>query len=265
VLYDHGIYAAAAVQHLKVLGVRTITLQHGLFLRFIPTTFPIKSDIYAAWGEYERQILIEQGADPDTIATIGSLFFDANNQTRARQHSSNALPEVRKVLFATQAVQSSVEWYFGYPPVVLLIQQLSTLVNGRIDFRFTIRLHPNEQLPPEENKRAEAAGISITKGVSLMQQIKEHDVVVTQYSSTGVEVLLAGKPLVSVNWVGETEVIPYAQEGVAEYSRSAADLLETIDRAIMTHAQKKEEIQTFLNNHVYMQGAVERFFELIEK
>jgi hypothetical protein len=146
----------------------------------------------------------------------------------------------------------------------MLIRKIASLIKERNNYQFTIRLHPNENLAIEEIAQAQTVGISVTKGVPIFKQMSEHDVVTTQYSSAGVEALLAGKALVSMNWVSNDEIIPYAREGVAEFSQSETDFLDTIDRAIITHTAKKSAIKTFLKNHVHHYEAMERLIDLIK-
>ncbi len=259
VLYDHGLYEACSVQLCKSRGVKSVTLQHALFLPGLPTTFPIRSDIYAAWGSREKEVLVAQGEKGERIHAIGSVLLENFTVPSQEKRGDDTI----KVLFATQAVQSAVTWYFGYPPVGRLVRMLVSSIGSNSRFALTLRPHPNETIDHGTARLAAQAGIAVDRATPLHKQIADHDVVVTQYSSTGVEALLAGKPLVMVNWVSNEEILPYASEGVAPFSLDPSDFPEKIETAINTFSGRRDAVERFLSCHVNRDKACARLFDLI--
>jgi hypothetical protein len=260
VLYDHGISEAGIVALAKSKGIKTITVQHGLVCSQIPGYLPVKSNFFACWGERERETLTSQGADPEKLAVIGFPGFDELWTKRMDTLLEPAKP--LRVLIATQGVESSVEWYFALTPTARIIKAITEMNYDRESVQFTIRLHPNEELSLQALELANKAGIKVTKRLPLYGQFDQCDVVVTQFSTVGLEALLYGKPLVSLNWVSAEEVTPYAKEGVAERSCSPKDFLPSLSKAVSGHGQKRSDIEAFLTKHLTDNRASERLTQL---
>lgn len=248
VLYDHGISEAGIVTLAQKYGVKTITIQHGLICTEIPGYLPIKSDVFACWGESEKTTLISQGADPAQLSVTGFPGFD--ELWNRGKTEKKAIEKPLRVLIATQGVESSVEWYFALTPTAKIIRAIAEIVSDKKSFEFTIRLHPNEKLSPQTEELARKAEIKITKGIPLHRQFEDCDVVVTQFSTVGLEALFYGKPLVSLNWVSADEVIPFAREGAAERSYSPKDFLLTLKGAFTRQVEKKQRMDAFLSKYL---------------
>lgn len=259
VLYDHGLCEAQLVDVCRRHGVRTVTLQHGLANRAAPGYLPIMSDVFACWGQAEKETLMAQGAEPGKLAVTGFPGFDGSwGQKHARK------PEKPyRVLVATQGVQASVGWHFAMLPTQRLLEGIMAHGLRPGELEYTIRLHPNEEPAPEIVKKAEGKGISITRGLPLEGQFREHDVVVTQFSTVGAEAMLAGLPLVSLNWAGEVEAIPYAESGAAVRSRKPEDLAGAVGSAVEGRAKRAGAVQHFLESHLCGPGAGERLMGLL--
>lgn len=247
VLYDHGLHEAGIVTLARSEGIPTVVLQHGLANRFIPGYLPLKADRFACWGEAERELNVGLGMEERRIAVTGHPRFD-DQWTPGRPGARSQGP--LRVLVATQGVFASVDWSFALTRVERIIRELAPLGEGRRGHRFTLRLHPNETVHPSAVAVAERSGIRLTKGLPLREQFEEHDVVVTQFSTIGVEALMAGKPLVSMNWRSREEVIPFASSGVAELSTGPGDLLEAIDRAHDGWTARGQSVAVFLKRHL---------------
>lgn len=260
VLYDHGLNEACSVQLCKQKQVKTITLQHGIANKDIPGYLPMRSDIFAAWGAAEKQTLIAQGVPAEKIVVTGYPAFDQLWQDRPEDHLP---PCPIIVLIATQGVQASVEWRLALTPTARIIAALAAMKIPAGQFQFVIRLHPNEDLPRAVKDMAASAGIIITKGVPLAEQLSQVHVVVTQFSTIGFEALLANKPLVSMNWVGNEELIPFAERGVAVRSQSQGDFFTTINNASKNGQKDSEDVRSFLSAYLAGPGATSKIINII--
>lgn len=259
VLYDHGLNEAQLVEVCRKHGVRTVTMQHGLANRAAPGYLPIMSDTFACWGEAEKETLLTQGAEPNKLAVTGFPGFDGSWGRPARSKPGKPY----RALVATQGVQASVGWHFAMLPTQRLLEGIigHGLRPGKLVY--TVRLHPNETLMPEIKQKAEGAGIRITQGLPLEEQFREHDVVVTQFSTVGAEAMLAGLPLVSLNWAGEAEAIPFAESGAAVRSRRPEDLAGAVESVVDGQVKRSEAVARFLKDHMCGPGAGERLMELM--
>jgi hypothetical protein len=259
VLYDHGLNEAQLVEVCRRHGVRTVTMQHGLANRAAPGYLPIMSDTFACWGEAEKQTLIAQGADPKKLKVTGFPGFDRSWGRPARSKPGKPY----RALVATQGVQASVGWHFAMLPTRRLLEGIVAHGLRPGELEYTVRLHPNETLTPEIKQKAEGDGIRITQGLPLEKQFEDHDVVVTQFSTVGVEALLAGLPLVSLNWAGEEEAIPFAESGAAVRSRKPEDLAWAVESAVEGRGKRSEAVAKFLKDHLCRPGAGEQLMGLL--
>lgn len=261
VLYDRGVNESAAVQMAGQRGIKTITIQHGV--NYQGFNYFISSSILACWGTKEKEEAIRCGVPEHKTRITGFPGFDGLWYDKI--HIFRGPHGHLRVLVATQGAQSSVDLLYRREPTPRLINTLVGVLKTRPDLTITIRLHPNETLSHRAEIIANEAGIKITKGIPLVDQLKDIDVVVVHYSTIGIEALLLGKPLVLLNWFSEDEVIPYGTERVADTSYTPEDLPLTIERAVFDHPKKCERISTFLRNHLEGDGATERLLALISE
>lgn len=259
VLYDHGIHEAPVVSLAKQNGIKTITFQHGLICRDVTGYLPICSDYFACWGQEEKKALIEQGAPADKLKVTGNPLLE---KALPGNLSIKPISDPIKVLIATQGVQSTVGWYHGLIPTERLILALKELGVKPNKYVFTIRLHPNENLSQQAQQLARSSNIKISAGRMLCEDIEESDVVAVQYSTVGAEALISGKPLVSFNWLTDKQLVPFAESGAAVFSRSPADFLEAIDKALVTYSERQEAIKKFVYNHLNQGSAAIKLLDL---
>jgi hypothetical protein len=264
VLYDHGIFETGSVLLAKRHGVKTITLQHGIGNRSLRGYFPLIAGLFACWGETQRGVLAGQGISASSIRVTGYPAFDDRWENPARPQASidgKGTGPVR-VLVATQGVQASVECYLVLTPTARLIREITALSMPKDRYQITVRLHPTEKIDPALAKGAAKSGISVTQGIPLEKQFGESDVVVTQYSTVGFEALLAGLALVSLNWVSDEELIPFAGEGVAARSRKPDDFQKAIADAIALRDRTAKRRREFLTGYLTGPDAAGRLMEL---
>jgi hypothetical protein len=263
VLYDHGVLEGCSVQLAKKFKVQTITLQHGIASREYPGYTPHTTDFFACWGKNEKTMLIKQGLKDEKIVVIGNPCFDLLWQKFV--NVKREIPRINntyKILVATQGVSSSVEWRFVITPTVRIIHEIIKL-SLPSQYQIIFRLHPNDLLDSSVCQMAEQAGMRITKGLPLSKQLEECDVVVTMGSTVGFEALLAGKALVSMNWLGTDEFIPFALNGVAEKSHSPKDFVEAIEKSLLLQNTNQAAIKIFLRGYLYGPNSISRLMEFI--
>jgi len=259
VLYDHGINEAPLVSLARNNRIQTITLQHGLVCRDVPGYLPICSDYFASWGRAEMETLVKQGADKEKIKVVGNPGFDCLMSANRDSESTN---KPIKVLIATQGVQSSVGWYHGLEATERIIRSLVNLSADPNKYTFTLRLHPNEALSAKGLELAKANDIKISKAVGLKEDFANADVVAVQFSTVGVEAMLAGKPLVSFNWRTHNEIVPYAESGAAVFSNSPRNFLSAVDEALGSLKERRSGINGFLSAHLTDAQSAKRLLDL---
>ena len=139
-------------------------------------------------------------------------------------------------------------------------------------YRLILKLHPEEelgyykQLLKEYNVKA-----TIVMELSLLHPlISISEVVITAYSTVGLESLLLGKPVIDVNLTNRPYYQDYVAEGVALGIRKEEELVKAIQSLAEDTQVRKllgKNRKKYLYEHAYKQDgrAGERVVKLIEK
>jgi hypothetical protein len=198
----------------------------------------------AVFGQASRRLLLEQGVSPERIAITGNPRFDNLCRdlpgSRLRVRSQLGLPTLRRVVLFTSQVNlaslldgasgtlSEVQYHW----LLDTVYELAGLIPETV---LIVKLHPDEDDAPHR-RRIKALGpraqgvILCRRGVEVSELIKASDVVITYNSTTGLEALIAGVPLVSVS--PPTKRSGYARRGVAASASSRQELQDTLVRIL---------------------------------
>lgn len=111
--------------------------------------------------------------------------------------------------------------------------------------------HPEENIKKLESTLGsyDRNRIRILKASSIREILELADVAVTSHSMTGLEAILLGVPLVTVNLGGRADPVPYAEDGGALGVYDAAMLLPALQLAL-TSANRPANREKFLALHL---------------
>jgi glycosyltransferase involved in cell wall biosynthesis len=140
------------------------------------------------------------------------------------------------------------------------------------DIRFTIKLHPNETsyIHNVLIRKYGLRNVTITKETDIYRLLQRCDLLVTSWdSTTAMEAMLFGKPVVMLNLTGRSEGVPYAETGAVIQVRSIDEISAAIEQALHDRTirdrlawGRKQFVTEFLNG---MDGhAARRCADLIE-
>lgn len=232
----------------RKLGIPSVYVQHGI-IPYDPYAIAGRADILLIWGEVSRRALIRLGNRPEQLRLTGAAQYDrffSAEQVAALPSGFRVKPGSPLVVFTSQPPAR------GVPESVYRRSLRAVLEVARAvsDIELVIKLHPIEA-PEVANVLVKEAGVParVVKEFDTRILLKAADLVMTQYSTTGLEALLLGKPLVTINLSGEPDRAPYAGGGAAVGVYSADDLPGVVQRCL-THAETRgglaEKRETFL-------------------
>lgn len=205
---------------------------------------PLLPDITFTWGEFYNEVLIEQcGYLPHQIKAVGSLRKQII--TSKAKNSDNS---VKIALFASQPIPNKIirDNY--------LLDIFSTFNQLGEEYFLIIRPHPNEKDDSYFSDFADQLGFSnykIERGVSLEEQFKKCDLLITAYSTVGAEFIEYYKPLLILDYFKE-DIVGYLKEGVGIEIDSKEKLLIVLSKL-------SSEI-----NHEKYDLFIERYFHSID-
>jgi len=249
------IFDAAMDQNLK-----TCAIQHGNMHEFHPgyrfgpgdvsvNNFP---NHFLLWGEKWKEFLAENNLGNRKIKITGSIRTDVipeinpDPERLADEINSKGLNK-KIALFATQPVKDlSFKRYYTEICLSAFMSDVQAFL--------IIKLHPRENDFSFYNRIAADLGVRdyvLVKEVDIYFLLRNCDVVVTQYSTVGMEAVYFEKPLITIDPM-EADLGNYQRDGVAKTVRNK----EEMDYFVQLLVKEKLNIdrgayQKYITRNVY--------------
>ena len=217
--------------------VPSVTIQHGLFAGHLYRR--LVTDRLLVWGSLPRDFWLERGCSPEQVKIVGAIGHE-NWITLQKGDVPNASNRARPtVLFAGQ-----------FPGTFLSARQhqgtIEAVMHAALQLPhvdFVVKSHPGES--PETYQAAiDSSGLGNVVLISygpIEPLLRECDLVITIFSTTGVEAMLLGRPVLVLSLSPEPPLAPYA---------SAASLVTQADRLA-------EAILRILEDQAFRQTLIE--------
>jgi hypothetical protein len=231
VIVNHADFTTAAVGAIEAardLGVREVTLQHGLTSA---EYFPTRTGAYLLWGEEFRGLFEERGTDPAALTVTGAPRLDAlallddaaQAKARARGRAAWSVAERPAVLFLSHRHSPAPAGL--HEAVDALLVEAAALA-PEIDW--LVRLHPQEA-PGSWDARIAGTRLRLAPPSALNDALLAADVVASPFSSTLLEAMLLGRPALQLLPVAADQVPCYAgakavvstAQGLVQQARAA--------------------------------------------
>jgi hypothetical protein len=239
-------WGRATIASCRRAGVPTLALQHGILypkyfsLRYDPDEGESpRPDLTAVYGESARRLLIEIGRyAPDSLVATGAPRFDdlvrtARNRDRAALRARVGVRPEEKLIVVASRYRALRDTFQAIGPVFAGFVEAVESLDG---VTCLVKPHPAEAAEPYEAD-ARAAGAArvrvLPPGTDLMELLHAADVLVTAESSSAIEALILGRPVVIVNM--PTHLKELVEWGVALGVPAAESPRETL-RAVLFDA-----------------------------
>ena len=202
-------------------------------------------DKFCLFGDQVKTILLNEMSypAPKALQVTGQARFD---QLIKLSHSSS---------------YKSAATYFKLDfdrPVILLASQTFNLQGDRGSFlnavfkslaslegvQLAIKPHPIED-PKDIRRRlrnAGCGGVVLPASLLFADALKFSDLVITSYSTVAVEAMLARRPVITVNFSGEPDLVPYANRGAAKGVYCIEDLNGTLSEIVFNSEERDKLI-----------------------
>jgi surface carbohydrate biosynthesis protein (TIGR04326 family) len=229
-------------------------------------------DKFALHGEFAKNILVASGFPEHHLHVTGSPRFDVLaefildlDREKIKKSLSLDLPKNRKVVLITTSIQPC--------DTKSLLKSAIEALSKRNDCFAIFKPHPGlSNIAPIISEASKESGFKdyllLTEDVHKL--IAVSDVLVVTYSTTGVEALAIGRPVICMSFGNRPDVSPFAEmEGAALTARDAYTLNEALDVVFYDHTALKsytDNSQKLTEGTFYkLDGkAKERFLEVLE-
>jgi glycosyltransferase involved in cell wall biosynthesis len=237
-----GFYGRAFVTACKNFNIRTIGVQHGAIdenhIEYLHTDegpllpCPIP-DVTAVWGAKDKRLLIESGLYSESnVIVTGSPRYDClaiaeKIYNKEKIYTHFKIGNKKLVTITTQPFHIVSERERWLRAVTIASKQLDWVF-------FVVKPHPAENHSMHERtiKEYGGANIVVCTDIGTNELIYASDLMITSHSTTGLESLILGTPVLTVNLTGMPDVIPYASSGVAVGVYNEDDIVPLIKNVL---------------------------------
>ncbi|MFI5212915.1 MAG: CDP-glycerol glycerophosphotransferase family protein [Gemmatimonadales bacterium] len=280
---ERAVFGRAICRAAQARGLPVLLAQFGLVTAHpVIWSAPVAADAVAADGDESAEVLRSTGGCSNVVVT-GQPAHDAllalggaTDVERARAEMG-VPPGRRMVLYASHAFGEEAAGLASASEAdrQALEHELRTVyaeVPRLPGLTLVVKPHPNESM---EMHRGILNGFPGTSAVllestsSIRVPLVCCDVLITHHSTTGVDALVLGKPLMIVNFTGQPDAFPYVAEGVAAGAYRPEDVGPLVERLAGAGSPAVAEPirQAFLRRHAAGGDgrAAERVVALAEK
>ena len=258
-----------AIQTGRMLNIPSLLLQVGV----IGPNYKCQNflvDKIAIMGQFSKNVLVKCGVDESKLIVTGRPTYDVlarADEVFDKEKICTELgiaPGKKIILFATE----------NLPPRErdIIFYAACRAINNLSDMDFVIKVHPAELDYAVYGKVANEMGLNpvVTKDINIYEVIYVCDAMITMFSTTALEAMILGKPVITVNLTDMKDPMPYAETGAAIGVYREKDSVPAIE-GVLTDRTVQERLAVnrgeFVYAHAYKQDgkATERVANLIDK
>lgn len=221
--------------------IPTLTLQHGVMLHDPMYYGGICADHLAVWGKATRQMLTRNGATSNQISEVGALRFDhAPNHKVTQTWTYKAaldIDESKKiVLFTSQPGGRDVPPNQNEATFIGLLSAVSALEN----LYLVVKPHPAQKEDELQQWHDHAAKqgfrehihYTIEREIPLHPAMSQANLCVTIFSTTGLEALWLGAPLLIINLTDKPNLMRYPEGKFVFVAHEIEEIRAKIQQAL---------------------------------
>lgn len=227
-------------------------------------------DKIAVTGEFAKDILIKCGVDKNRIAVTGRPAYDAlvrveedfDKEEICRRFGLD--PTRRIIVYTTENLPPSESEAMVYA-ICKAVKEFSGL-------QFVVKVHPSELDLSMYQRVTRDVGVDalITRDANIYEVLYVSDVVITGFSATALDAMMLDKPVITVNFTGLEDPVPFAESDAATGVYEEKDLIPAIKMGLYEEDAREKLRKTrekFVYEHSYKKDgkSTERVIKLIEQ
>ena len=241
----------------KTLEIPSLCIQYGIASDRDSEWRYFRQDYLGVFGRRSRAVMEDHGIESDRIFEVGNPRFDTyfkNDELRRSVRHKLGIPN-GAVMAAFMSIPPSGGGV-GEREGGLTLAEYQALLDAVYQVPETLsqvflvaKPHPEEYqyLRMHERFRDQYAGrdrsVITFRDNSAHEIINASDVVITLQSTTGLEAIYLGKPLIVLNLTGRKELTDYVSSGAAYPARSKEELTAAIRVLVEQKAALSENYQ----------------------
>lgn len=260
----------------KAKGIPSLLIQQGLTAANAVEWLFLSVDKAAVFGNYTKRLLVRLGVEEKKLIVTGQPRFDhlvRNDQKDAKERVVKAIriPFGRKIILFTSQPNAPAA-FFSETVRRKAIETIYRLAAELKDAVLVVKPHPDERskFHHQLGKKLKQYNVFITqKRANTQDLIKACDILITFHSTTALEAILAGKPVIIVNFFGNDKLF-YVESGAAIEACSQKEAQEKI-KAVLCDENTQQELrvgrESFVNECIFNADgkATQRLINLMQE
>lgn len=249
----------------KSLGVPTLIVQHGM-INDHPIVGPICSDKIAVFGQACKDALVKRNTNPDDVVVTGQTRFDVLiNKKFDRNWIYDKLNIDKKkglIVFASTDLSDDEK--------EMIVRGLCNAMKGFPEKQLIIKPHPSDNKKQFLDLLGELNSDAIVVNSDLYELLSGCDILLTTWSTVGLEAMILDKPIIIINLMNRPDPISYVESGAAIEVKTVDGFNQAINTVLhdpKTIEKMKISREKYIRDHVYKSDgkASERVAQLIIK
>lgn len=260
------------IRYCRQKSIKTLVIQHGTPNKFSIQSFvPFEADKFAAWGEFSREFLLENGMKADKIILTGGANFDRSLSLvpdRVKIARELKLDSKKKwIVFTTQGPGA------GNIPTIeeietAIMETAKTALNYP-EYELVFQVHPEQTI-----EKVKAICDNVTGNKTIVTKYKDTEElivasvgVITFFSTTALDAVILGKPLLLVNLSDDKNFLPFVKMGAAFGAYNKTEISSAFKSLIYDFSKIKDNLPKAAEfvNYKNDGKALERVFLLIRE
>lgn len=205
-----------AIRYCKQKNIPNIVLQHGTPNKYSLHAFaPFEGDCFLAWGDFSKDFLVSNHVDPARIIVTGGVNFD---NTLSLQPNKDIIAltlgiesDKKWIVFTTQGsgagdMPTEDEIFTGITETVKHMTQYN-------EYQLIFQVHPGQKVEEVKEIVDKVSGHTaiVVKYTDTEELIAASDGIITFFSTTSIDAIILGKPLLLINLSNDKDLLPFAR------------------------------------------------------
>jgi UDP-N-acetylglucosamine 2-epimerase len=231
----------------KEMRIPTLFIQYGFFVKAGFIYGPSDVDKICVWGRQTKDLMVKRWFDPKKIVITGSPKFDklVKKKFLTKREVCKKLnldPNKEIFVFGSQMLPKNE----SFKITEMVFKAMKDYPEKQLVIKQHLREY-NENLYKKLAKKIGLKNYSITKDFDIYDLVNSCDLLFTAYSTIGLEALILGKPVISINLAGRPDPLWFLSFGVATEVKTLSELKFAIKNARL----EKRKIKGYINRMAY--------------
>lgn len=234
----------------KKMGIPTLFIQYGFFIKTGFIYGPSDVDKICVWGRQTKDLMADRWFDPEKIVITGSPKFDKLVKRRFLTKEEvckklNLDPNKEIFVFGSQAFPEKE----NYKIAEMVFKAMKDYPEKQLVIKQHLREY-NENLYKKLAKKIGLRRYTITKDFDLYDLINSCDLLFIRRSTVGLEAVILGKPVISINLIGKPDSMWFLSFGVASEVKTLSELKSAI-KNIRLKKRKIKKCKEYIKRMAY--------------